>query len=147
MDSTPEILGNTTIIYWKGQYPVCMFCQVQGHWARNCNSTLRAKAQAERISKIPPVPFTTQETTPPQSTTPETSQPETTPVQSTSGSTPKQKEQSKATHAGNIYQQKTPNEKAHTKQTPAKQDPPKSALTTQSTVLHPREQPKNPTDG
>src|SRR5438128_2292495 len=78
MDSTPEILGNTTIIYWKGQYPVCMFCQVQGHWARNCNSTLRAKAQADRISKIPPVPFTMQETTPPQSITPETSQPETT---------------------------------------------------------------------
>ena len=83
MDSTPEILGNTTIIYWKGQYPVCMFCQVEGHWARNCNSTLRAKAQADRISKIPPVPFTTPETIPPQNTTPSIPQPETTPTQST----------------------------------------------------------------
>src|SRR5438128_6682644 len=134
MDSTPEILGNTTIIYWKGQYPVCMFCQVQGHWARNCNSTLRAKAQAERISKIPPVPFTTQETTPPQSTTPQTSQPETTPAQSTSSSTPKQKEQPKATPAGHISQQKNPQQKAPSKQTPSKQDTHKSTHPTQATT-------------
>src|SRR5438128_2653471 len=154
MNSTTEILGNTTIIYWKGQYPVCMFCQVEGHWASNCNSTLRAKAQADRISKIPPVPFTTQETTPPQSITPEISQPESTPVQSTSGSTPKQKEQSKATPAGstpkqkeqpkatpagNISQQKTPQEKAPSKQTPSKQDPPKSTPPTQATIVKERD--------
>src|SRR5437899_2547373 len=109
MDSTPEILGNVTIIYWKGQYPVCMFCQVEGHWARNCNSTLRAKAQADRISKIPPVPFTVQETIPPQSTTPATSQPETTPTQSTSKSVPQQKEQAKVAPAGTTPQQKKTN--------------------------------------
>src|SRR5438128_9386406 len=118
MDSTPEILGNTTIIYWKGQYPVCMFCQVEGHWARNCNSTLRAKAQADRISKIPPVPFAVQETIPPQSTTPETSQPETTPTQSTSKSAPQQKEQAKVAPAGTIPKQNTPPEKTPQKKTP-----------------------------
>src|SRR5438128_7484452 len=139
LDSTPEILGNTTIIYWKGQYPVCMFCQVEGHWARNCNSTLRAKAQADRISKIPPVPFTVQETTPPQSTTPAISQPETTPTQSTSKSVPQQKEQAKATPAGTTPQQKTPQEKAPSKQTPSKQDPPKSTPPTQATIVKERD--------
>ena len=126
MDSTPEILGNTTIIYWKGQYPVCMFCQVQGHWARNCNSTLRAKAQADRISKIPPVPFNTQETSPPQTTTPAIPQPETIPIQSTSKSTPPQKEQAKATPSGSSPQQKTPQEKTPVKQTPLEQNSPKT---------------------
>src|SRR5438128_8236606 len=96
MDSTPEILGNTTIIYWKGQYPVCMFCQVEGHWARNCNSTLRANAQADRISKIPQVPFTTPETIPPKTTTPSIPQPETTTTQSTSKDEHEQKDQQNA---------------------------------------------------
>src|SRR5437879_10242606 len=99
MASTPEILGNTTIIYWKGQYPVCMFCQVEGHWARNCNSTLRAKAQADRISKIPPVPFTTPETVPTQTTTPSIPQPETPPTQPTSKGAPQHKEQVNANTA------------------------------------------------
>src|SRR5438128_3304786 len=139
MDSTLEILGNTTIIYWKGQYPVCMFCQVQGHWARNCNSTLRAKAQADHISKIPPVPFTVQETIPPQSTTPATSQPETTPTQSTSKSVPQQKEQAKVAPAGTTPQQKPPPEKAPSKQSPPKQDPPKSTPPTQATIVKERD--------
>src|SRR5438128_12681983 len=98
-----------------------MFCQVEGHWARNCNSSLRAKAQADRISKIPPVPFTTPATIPPQTATPSIPQPETTPTQSTSKGAPQQKEQVKATHTVPTTQHKNTQEKTPTNNKPPTQ--------------------------
>src|SRR5438128_7599024 len=57
MDSVPYLLDNQVVIYWPGQLAVCQGCMVIGHWASGCNSVLRAKAQAERLSKIPPAPI------------------------------------------------------------------------------------------
>ena len=61
MDPVPEILGTTTVIYWKGQYPVCHDCKVLGHWKKACNTNLRAQVQAARIARIPPAPIQTEE--------------------------------------------------------------------------------------
>ena len=126
MDSTPTILENTTIVYWKGQYPVCLFCQVTGHWAKDCNSALRAKAQAAKISKIPPVPFTAPVVTPPETTPPAASQPETTPNQPTTKKTPQKGAQPEATAS-----KKTP----QPTQAPQTQAPPKTVPQTKTTTI------------
>ena len=79
MDSVPYLLDNQVVIYWPGQLAVCQGCMVIGHWASGCNSVLRAKAQAERLSKIPPAPIQgVTEATPntqPEATTPKTATP------------------------------------------------------------------------
>ena len=85
-DPAPELLGNQVVMYWKGQYPVCHHCPAEGHWSRNCNSTLRNKALADRLSKIPPAPIRLDETSPAQpiiSVSQETQPESATPSQST----------------------------------------------------------------
>ena len=60
MDPVPRIVGTETVIYWKGQYPVCHDCKALGHWKKLCNPTLRAQAQAAKLAKIPPAPIQTE---------------------------------------------------------------------------------------
>jgi hypothetical protein len=57
MDPVPIVMGTETVIYWKGQYPVCHDCKALGHWKKSCNPTLRAQAQAAKLAKIPPAPI------------------------------------------------------------------------------------------
>jgi hypothetical protein len=86
MEPVPEILGTQTVIYWKGQSPVCHDCKVLGHWKKACNSTLRAMAHANKLAKIPPAPIQTDplnKNQPEKDTTPKTL-PEVAPEQSTS---------------------------------------------------------------
>ena len=75
MEPVPEILGTQTVIYWKGQSPVCHDCKVIGHWKKSCNSTLRALAHANKLAKIPPAPIQIEalnKDQPEKETTPET---------------------------------------------------------------------------
>src|SRR5438128_976416 len=127
MDSVPLILDTETVVYWKGQRAVCQICKITGHWAKDCNSVLRAQAQAEKMKLIPPAPFTNPATT--------QSDPQPTPVQ--------QPTATEATSSKSTNQKQTP-PTGTPKQTPRKQPP----LRMHPKKVHPRRRPRpNPQQG
>src|SRR5437879_5564001 len=110
MDSVPLILDTETVVYWKGQRAVCQICKITGHWAKDCNSVLRAQAQAEKMKLIPPAPFTNPAIT--------QSDPQPTPVQTPAAT--------EATSSKSTNQKQTP-PTGTPKQTPPQTTTPKDA--------------------
>ena len=113
MDPIPLILDTETVIYWKGQFPVCHNCKIIGHWAKNCNSVLRAKAQADKLAKIPPAPIMTTDVPAPQ--------PDSTPTPDTTPATKEQPENVKKTPTkATPQQQKEPQKQPEAPKTATK---------------------------